>query len=207
MILFVWCAALGLYVAFVAWYYNWSGPLKEQEVEQLLQKFEGTSGAKTTDLDVVREFLRRDDGKEFFMQNFIRLKKGKIPNPATGEETNAPELLAKYSKPFNKAILKRAGHPVFMAMKVGGFIDSWESNADEKWHVTSMMRYRSRREVFEVGCDPRFDDIHIFKTTAIEKTTSFPVQIKRALVFRPGVYVPLLLALVASIIHLLLVLI
>lgn len=187
-----------LYLAFLAWYYNWSGPLKEHEIEVLLQKYVGTPGAKTTDIEVVKEFLRRDDGKEFFMQNFIRLKKGQIAHPVTGEDTNASELLSKYSATFGKAIFKRAGHPVFMALKVGGFIDSWGSNADEKWHITSMMRYRSRREVFEVGCDPKFNDIHIFKTAAIEKTTSFPVQIRQTQIMRPGVYVPLLLVLLAS---------
>lgn len=199
MIMSVWLAALGIYVVFLAWYYNWSGPLKEHEIELLLQKYVGSPGARTTDIDVVKEFLRRDDGKEFFMQNFIRLKKGQIPHPVTGEETSASELLARYSATFGKAIFKRAGHPVFMALKVGGFIDSWETNPDEKWHITSMMRYRSRREVFEVGCDPVFDDIHIFKTAAIEKTASFPVQIKQAMIMRPGVYVPLLLVLLATI--------
>ncbi len=203
MIVSVWLAALGLYIAFIAWYYNWSGPLKEHEIDVLLQKYVGTPGAKTTDIDVVREFLRRDDGKEFFMQNFVRLKKGQIPHPVTGEATNASDLLGKYSATFGKAIFKRAGHPVFMSIKVGGFIDSWGSSADEKWHITSMMRYRSRREVFEVGCDPKFNDIHIFKTAAIEKTTSFPVQIKEARIMRPGVYVPLLLVLMASMIQLL----
>ena len=43
------------------------------------------------------------------------------------------------------------------------------------------------------------------KTAAIEKTISFPVQIKQALILRPGVYVPLFLALLAFAMQLLLI--
>ncbi len=198
-----WIVAAVLYIAFVLWYYNWSGPIKEHEIEGLVDKIKRSSGSAHTSIDVFRDFISSDDGKEFVMQNFICVKKGAIDNPVTGERIDAAALLQKYSGPFMKELFLRGGHPVFVSRKVGGFIDSWGGAADEGWHVTAMMRYRSRRDLIELATNTKFDDIHIFKTTAMDKTTSFPVQLKMSLFMRPGVYVPFGLVFVGMLIQLL----
>jgi len=202
--MFIWLSVAVIYGLFLAWYYNWSGPIKNDEIEAGLKKLFGSSGAKHTDIDVVRTFLMDDDGKEFVMQNFVKLQKGPLTNPVTGESSYASKLLSKYVGPFTKALLMRGGHPVFVARKVGGYIDSWEVYPDQQWDATSMMRYRSRLDMLELASDPRFADIHIFKTTAIEKTASYPVQITLSFFLKPGFYVPVLLLMLASIVQFLL---
>lgn len=139
------------------------------------------------------------------MQNFVALQAGKIPHPVTGEQVDAQEVIDSYFKPFAKALFKRGGHPVFMARKVGGYIDSWNCDGDPQWAATAMMRYKSRRDLIELVLDKRFSDIHIFKTSSIDRTVSFPVKINLSLFLRPRVYVPMGLLWLASMMHFMLV--
>ena len=132
------------------------------------------------------------------MQNFISLNSGELKHPTTGQSTNPQRLLMEYTRPFIKALFFRAGHPVFVARKVGGYIDHWNSEDDPQWQVTAMMRYRSRRDLIELAANQRFTDIHIFKKLALEKTLSFPTQMTLSVFLKPTVSVPLSLLLLAS---------
>jgi len=201
MITIIWLAAAALYGMFLYWYFNWSGPLSEAEVEQIIGRFSEQSGSGKTDLEVLRTFLQQDDGKEFVMQNSVKLHPGSIPHPVTGDSVTARDLLEGYTKPFIKALFARGGHPVYMARKVGGYIDSWSCDADPQWTFTAMMRYRSRRDLAVLASDSRFSAIHSFKTLAIAATVSFPVQIQLSFFMRPPVYVPLMLLWLASMLH------
>ena len=201
MIASIWLTAAALYVVFLYWYNNWSGPILAQEIDDYIDDFSAGSGAQYTDLEVLRRFLEEDDGKEFVMQNFISLHSGKMAHPVTGVATYSQEVIGGYLQPFVKALFKRGGHPVFMARKVGGYIDSWNCDADPQWAATAMMRYRCRRDLIELTLDKRFSDIHIFKTSAIEKTVSFPVKITMSLFLRPRFYVPVGLVWLASMAH------
>ena len=201
MIISIWLTASALYLAFLYWYINWSGPIAAEEIGSYIEKFSKGSGAAHTDADVVRRFMEEDDGKEFVMQNFVTLHSGKMSHPVTGEQVNPQDVLAGYFKPFAKELFKRGGHPVFMTRKVGGYIDSWNCDKDPQWVATAMMRYKCRRDLIELASDQRFSDIHIFKTSAIDKTVSFPVQITMSFFLRPRFYVPLGLVWLASMAH------
>lgn len=201
MIISIWLTASALYLAFLYWYINWSGPIAAEEIGSYIEKFSKGSGAAHTDADVVRRFMEEDDGKEFVMQNFVTLHSGKMSHPVTGEQVNPQDVLAGYFKPFAKELFKRGGHPVFMTRKVGGYIDSWNCDKDPQWAATAMMRYKCRRDLIELASDQRFSDIHIFKTSAIDKTVSFPVQITMSFFLRPRFYVPLGLVWLASMAH------
>jgi hypothetical protein len=201
MIISIWLTASALYLAFLYWYINWSGPIAAEEIDSYIEKFSKGSGAAHTDADVVRRFMEEDDGKEFVMQNFVTLHSGKMSHPVTGEQVNPQDVLAGYFKPFAKELFKRGGHPVFMTRKVGGYIDSWNCDKDPQWAATAMMRYKCRRDLIELASDQRFSDIHIFKTSAIDKTVSFPVQITMSFFLRPRFYVPLGLVWLASMAH------
>ena len=190
-----------MYLAFLYWYVNWAGPISAEEITGFIERFSAGSGAQYTDVEVLRRFLEEDDGKEFVMQNFVSLHSGKISHPVSGEQVSSKEVIGGYFKPFSKALFKRAGHPVFMARKVGGYIDSWNCDADPQWGATAMMRYKSRRDLIELALDKRFADIHVFKTSSIDKTISFPVQINVSLFLRPRVYVPTGLLWLASMMH------
>lgn len=199
MIWEIWLIAGVAYLLFSAWYFNWKGPVKAAEIEEYVRIFEEEVAHEHTSIDVLRKFLEEDDGKEFVMLNLVRLHQGKIEHPLTKQKQNARSLLQGYFKPFSKALLKRGGHPVFQARKIGGHIDSWNAADDEGFTATAMMRYRSRRDLIELTIDPAFKDIHIYKLAAIEKTISFPTQYLFSMSLRPAKAVPILLILIASI--------
>ena len=195
---YIWIIAVLAYVIFAAWYFNWKGPLGSGEVTKYIEQMTENSSQSPTDPDVIRKFLEEDDGKEFVMLNLVRLHKGDVAHPETGEMTTAPEILQGYFGPFSKALFRKAGHPVFMGRKKGGYIDSWNSAADEEFQVVGAMRYRSRRDMMALVSDPRFSDSHKFKLAAIDGTTSFPMQLRMSTYLRPKIWVPLLLLLLAS---------
>ena len=85
--------------------------------------------------------------------------------------------------------------------KKGGYIDSWNTTADEGFHVVGMMRYRSRRDLMKLVSDPRFKDGHKFKLAAIDGTASFPVQRQMSFYMKPQIWVPLLLIVLASLLQ------
>lgn len=195
---YIWIVAALAYLIFAAWYFNWKGPLEPDEVTQLVAQMEKNSSQSPTAPDVMRKFLEADDGKEFIMLNLVRVHEGKVAHPETGQMTTAPEILQGYFGPFSKALFRKAGHPVFMGRKKGGYIDSWNSAADEGFQVVGAMRYRSRRDLMALVADPRFKDSHKFKLAAIDGTTSFPMQLRMSSYLRPKLWVPFLLLLLAS---------
>ena len=194
----IWGVATVLYILFLSRYYNWSGAIKAEEVEGIIQKLSASTGMQYTDVDTFRTFLEQDDGKEFIMQNFVKLRRGEVVHPSTGQPISPRKLLNEYFRPFVKELIKRGGHPLSMSAKVGGYIDSWEAEEDPAWDAVAMMRYRCRRDIAELVMDGRFSEIHGFKHLAIEKTVSFPVQMNTQLIMKPGVYVPIMLLLLAS---------
>ena len=207
MIISIWIIAASLYGVFLYWYVNWSGPVSRDEIDGYMGQFSSGSGARYTDIDVLRRFLEEDDGKEFVMQNFVKLHAGKMSHPVTGEPADPQEVISSYFKPFAKALFRRGGHPVFMARKVGGYIDSWNCDGDPQWAAMAMMRYKSRRDLIALASDKRFSEIHIFKTSSIDKTVSFPVQINMSAFLRPQFYVPVSLIWLASMIHFMVVIV
>ena len=195
---FIWIAAALVYVIFAAWYFNWKGALKSNEVEQYIKLMTANTSQSPTDPDVISKFLSEDDGKEFVMLNLVRFNEGEVAHPETAELSTAPELLQGYFGPFSKAMFRKAGHPIFLGRKKGGHIDSWNSAADEGFQVVGAMRYRSRRDLMDLVTDPRFKDSHKFKLAAIDGTTSFPIQMRMSTYLRPKIWVPFLLILLAS---------
>lgn len=196
MNIWVWAAAAFLYLIFALWYFNWKGPLKADEIEKYVDRI--TASQSPTDPDVLRKFMEDDDGKEFIMLNLVRFHEGEVTHPETGVASTGPELIQGYFGPFSKALFKKGGHPVLMARKKGGYIDSWNTTADEGFHIVSMMRYRSRRDLMALASDPRFGDSHKFKLAAIDATTSFPTQRQMSTYLSPKIWVPVILILLAS---------
>jgi len=198
MTMWIWGAAGVLYLVFIAWYFNWSGPLTPAEIDTYMSAFHETKGSANTDAEIVRKFLEEDDGSEFVMQNLVKFHSNKIPHPISGEPTDPRTVLDGYFGPFSSALFKRAGHPVIVSQKVGGYIDSWATSADPDWDVVSLIRYRSRRDLAELVVAPAFEDIHVFKNAAIKETASFPTQTAISFFLSPKFFVPLLLVLLAS---------
>ena len=195
----IWIWVPIFYGVFSLWYFNRRAPLSQAEVEEFLDRFIELEGSIHTEQAVMRKFLEEDDGKEFVMLNLIQLHKGEVPHPVTGEKQKPRELIAMYFRSFSFASMKRGGHPVFQARTVGGNIDSWNADSNVGFMVTSMMRYKSRRDLIELLIDTAFADSHLYKLAAIERTISYPTQTMFSVSLRPPVSVILALLLLASI--------
>lgn len=194
----IWIAVPVLYGVFSLWYFNWQGPLTQEEIDQYVATFADRDGMAHTDAAVFRRFLEEDDGKEFVMLNLVELRPGELEHPKTGQLMEAGDVLIDYVEPFVKELLKRGGHPVFQARRVGGDIDSWNADDNVSFSSVAMMRYRSRRDLVELALSPDFPDSHVYKLAAIDRTISYPTQIVLSSSIRPPLALLLLLLLLAS---------
>lgn len=209
----IWALVPVLYGIFSLWYFNWSGPITPREIDKFMAAFNEAEGSQHTDAAVFRKFMEQDDGSEFVMLNLVQLHEKDVPHPITGEKMPALNLLDEYFGPFSQALLKRGGHPVFQARRVGGNVDSWnaDNNADNNagfnagfnvdFSAAAMMRYKSRRELVALVIDPAFSDAHSYKLAAIERTISYPTQVIMSTSLGPPVSVLLLLMAFASLIQ------
>ena len=195
----IWILVPIFYGLFSLWYFNWQGPVTQAEIDESLDSFAELEVSKHTEQAVIRKFLEEDDGKEFVMLNLIQLREGKVSHPVTGEKQKPRELITNYFGSFSLALMKRGGHPVFQARTVGGNIDSWNADSNVGFMATSMMRYKSRRDLVELITDPAFKDSHLYKLAAIERTISYPTQTMFSASLRPPISVLLVLLLLASI--------
>lgn len=201
--LWIWGISALAAVMFLAWYRNWRAPLTAEEIDRYIAKAVELHGSReNNDFGIIRRFLEADDGREFVMVNLVRLAPGEVPDPETGVPTRAAKLLQKYTGPFTRALIRRGGHPAIVTRKVGGYVDAWRVPPDPGWTIVGFMRYRSRRDMIELVVDPRFADSHAFKFAATAETFSFPTQPILRLYPSPVVWAPLLLALIAALLHL-----
>ena len=83
-----WIVLGAIYVAFFLWYSNLSGPLTSEEVEAYLSK----SSGDFNNSELFREFLENDDGKPFYMVNYLDLNENPPNLPETGMGASAWDL-------------------------------------------------------------------------------------------------------------------
>lgn len=199
----IWGGALLLYLGFRAWYDGLRRrPLTAAEVDAFMEQAESSSISEASSLPEMRGFLEADDGKEFVMLNLVKLHPEPVPHPDTGVPTKARAILQEYMSDFLPTFLKTGGLPLMQARKVGPYIDSWNVEADPDWTLVGYMRYRSRRDLMKLAVDPRFQGGHGYKFAAIPKTLSFPTQPNPIGFMGPRVWVALVLALGAALLHL-----
>lgn len=198
----IWLTALGLYAGFRLWYDGLRRPLAPEEVKAGLARLEAQPDADPARLARVRAFLEADDGREFVMVNLIRLAPHAVAPPDGGAPQPPARVLEAYTRPFLRALLRRAGHPVFVGPAVGGHLESWDVPDDPGWTFTGLIRYRSRRDMLALATHPDFAPIHAYKRAAIASTFAFPAQARLQPGLSPRIWVGLLLALAAALAHL-----
>jgi hypothetical protein len=186
------------YGAFLAWYTNWRGPLRPEEIDRFLELTVATPGAAHNDLAIIREFLEHDDGREFMMLNVVKIAEGEAAHPDSGQMQPAPKLMRHYMRSFLPLVLRHGGHPAIAARKIGGYVDAWNVAPDPGWTLMGWVRYRSRRDMMELVVDPGFSRLHPFKIVGTAQTFSFPTRPMLTLFAGPRVWVALVVALVAA---------
>jgi hypothetical protein len=198
----IWGGALALYLGFRLWYDGWRPPLTASEIERFLPRLPESALANAAEVATLREFLARDDGREFAMLNLVRVAPEPVAHPETGELTPGMDLLSVYTRDFMRALARKGGHPAIVARAIGGYLDSWNVGDDPGWTIVGYMRYRSRRDMLELVTDPRFANAHAFKIAATPVTMSFPTEPRILLFVTPRVWVGLVLALAAALLQL-----
>jgi hypothetical protein len=197
----IWGSALAFYLLFRLWYDNWRGPLTKAEIDAFIAGIQGNySGGN--EAGALRGFLEADDGKEFVMLNLVKIEPGMVTDPDTGSEVPGREMMQRYSQPFVRRLLRRGGHPGIIGRKVGPYVDAWNVEADPGWTIFGLMRYRSRRDMIAMVRDPLFARIHPYKALGIPVTYSFPTQREISVFMGPRVWVALVMALGAALVHL-----
>ena len=197
----IWIAAAAAYAAFYFWYNGRRRPLAPHEVEDYIARLRASAvEASAERLETLRAFLASDDGGEFYMVNLIRLHPGTVRGPGEENARPAARVLDDYTRRFLPALLRRAGHPVMLVSRAGGYVEHWGVEDDPQWSFAGVVRYRSRRDMIELVIDPRFAGAHLFKTAAIERTFAFPARL-RLLTFGPRLFVAVVLALLAALLQ------
>lgn len=197
----IWVGAAVAYAAFSLWYWNWRGPLSQEEIAAGLAALERTGNHDAEIVAEMRGFLEADDGREFLMLNLLRLQPGPVTPPGGGAPVPAPELLQRYSGPFLGTLLGRAGHPALLGRAASGYLERWGVEKNPGWTVGGAIRYRSRRDLLAMATLPEFEAIHAYKIAGLANTLAFPIQ-PMVWVVGPALVAPLAFTLLAALGHL-----
>ena len=172
-----WLIIAVIYLAFFSWYTSFEGPLTPAEIEHYLELSQAQDPNTTAeDLARIRAFMEEDTGDDFVMINAIHLydTPQQIDGVAPGDTTE--DVLVKYMEYMFPAMLSRASHPVFRGSAASTAMDIMNADGMETWTAGAGVRYRSRRDLLEIGTNPAFAGRHEFKVAAMAKTIAFPVD-------------------------------
>ena len=71
------------------------------------------SGNDEQNIQRLRKFMEEDDGKDFFMVNFLDYNESPETMPATGKGASSSNLMNYYMEYMYPEMFKRASHPIF----------------------------------------------------------------------------------------------
>ena len=188
-----WFISAVIYLIFFFWYSNTSGPLSQAEIDLVIDRIDkGESTISKEDRSSFLSFLRNDDGGDFYMVNFLDLNENPPIMEKTGESATAIDLLDYYMEYMYPALLIRASHPVFAGNVSANALDHIGAEETKEWDQTVIMRYRSIRDMLEIGSNEIFSERHKYKDNALIKTIAIPVSAPFFLDFRIFIFIFLL---------------
>ena len=173
-ILKIWLPISFLYLIFFLWYTNLSGPLSDEEIEFFVETLSERSDMERK--EILLNFMKEDDGRDFYMINLLDNKESPITMEATGEGATAIDLQAHYMEYMFPEMLKRATLPIFFDNVLGSALDILAAPGMENWEIVAIFRYRSRRDLLEIGANPIFFERHDYKIEGLDKTIAIPVE-------------------------------
>ena len=188
-----WFISAVIYLVFFFWYTNTSGPLSQAEIDLIIERIDkGESTISEEDRSNFLEFLRNDDGGDFYMVNFLDLNENPPIMEMTGKSATASDLLNYYMEYMYPELLIRASHPVFAGNVSANALDHIGAEETKEWDQTAIMRYRSIRDMLEIGSNEIFSERHKYKDNALIKTIAIPVSAPFFLDFRIFIFIFLL---------------
>lgn len=191
----IWIIATLVYLVFLLWYVGMRPKVTMAEVDATLALLDSSEDFSQSQRDAVRHFLKNDDGKDFVMVNLLELK-----SPLA----ESRDKLAQYQKVFLGNLLKRAGHPVFIARAASANIENVNCDSDDNWTAAGMIRYRSRRDFMEIIPETVGSKHHNLKLESLEKTFAYPGS-PWSIIGGLKLLVPMAIALSAAIAHIMFV--
>ena len=171
----IWLPLSLIYILFFLWYTNLSGPLSDQEIAAYKEMYE-ESNRDSYQWERAFKFMSEDDGKDFYMVNFLDSNESPRTMEATGEGATWEDLSAHYMAYMWPQLFKRASHPVFFSYVLNPALDIVAAQGMEEWDIVAIFRYRSRRDLFEIGLNPIFEERHEYKIESLDKTIAIPAE-------------------------------
>ena len=171
----LWLISTIIYGAFVIWYTDFGGPLRDSEINDWKQTML-SNGSSPERVAYFESFLRSDSGRQFLMLNAIDLDETPpdVQGAEAGEDAN--QLMGRYLEHMIGELLGRACHPVIMGNAPFTAIDLVGIDGAENWDQGAFFRYRSRRDFMHIIANPVTLDRHRFKLAALEKTIAYPIE-------------------------------
>ena len=171
-----WYFFILFYVFFFIWYTNLSGPLNDKEIKFFMRVISERAVNDEQRIERLRKFMEEDDGKDFFMVNFLDYNDTPETMPATGKGASSSNLMNYYMEYMYPEMFKRASHPVFFSDVFFPAMDIVSAEGMEDWDNVALVRYRSRKDMLQIGLNPIFDERHPYKIEALDKTIAIPVE-------------------------------
>ena len=171
-----WYFFILFYVFFFIWYTNLSGPLNNKEIKFFMKVISERAVNDEQRMERLRKFMEEDDGKDFFMVNFLDYNDTPETMPATGKGASSSNLMNYYMEYMYPEMFKRASHPVFFSDVFFPAMDIVSAEGMEDWDNVALVRYRSRKDMLQIGLNPIFDERHPYKIEALDKTIAIPVE-------------------------------
>ena len=171
-----WYFFILFYVFFFIWYTNLSGPLNDKEIKFFMKVISERAINDEQRIERLRKFMEEDDGKDFFMVNFLDYNDTPETMPATGKGASSSNLMNYYMEYMYPEMFKRASHPVFFSDVFFPAMDIVSAEGMEDWDNVALVRYRSRKDMLQIGLNPIFDERHPYKIEALDKTIAIPVE-------------------------------
>ena len=125
---------------------------------------------------MLERFMRADTGDDFVVLNAIDLYETPLQIEGVEPDDSSSDVLDKYMEFMYPALFARASHPVIFGEAANTAIDLMNAPGMEHWTQGAMMRYRSRRDFFDITSNPAFSGSHDFKVAALRKTIAFPID-------------------------------
>ena len=171
-----WYFFILFYVFFFMWYTNLSGSLNDKEIKFFMKVISERAVNDEQRIERLRKFMEEDDGKDFFMVNFLDYNDTPETMPATGKGASSSNLMNYYMEYMYPEMFKRASHPVFFSNVFFPAMDIVSAEGMEDWDNVALVRYRSRKDMLQIGLNPIFDERHPYKIEALDKTIAIPVE-------------------------------
>ena len=173
----IWIGLAALYAAFFGWYTSFAGPLTDVEIAHFMALAEAREPRPSAErLAQLRRFMEEDTGDDFVMINVIDMYETPLQTEGVDPGETSEQVLGKYMAYMLPALLSRASHPVLDGRAASAVMDIMNAKGMEDWTRGAAMRYRSRRDMFEISLNPEFQGSHEFKVAAMEKTIAFPID-------------------------------